>query len=191
MATYILRSDHDPVCCWPTARGKVPCPSSRVDQCWSASSVSFVSVAKTRAAGSPSEQGAVRPPRRDYVARSSPAGRDPRDICGAPPAMSCLSRFRASHWPRLTWRCLALAAIVAASLLGERQAAAYPQWQLSTGTVRCNQCHYAPAGGGLLNNYGRDAVGEGPDAGAIIGKHQQDVVDPVALDCEIPVTMQP
>jgi hypothetical protein len=39
-------------------------------------------------------------------------------------------------------------------------ARAYPQWQLSTGAARCNQCHYAPAGGGLLTSYGRDAAGE-------------------------------
>jgi hypothetical protein len=45
-------------------------------------------------------------------------------------------------------------------LAGERAAQAYPQWQLSTGAVRCNQCHYAPAGGGILTSYGRDAAGE-------------------------------
>jgi hypothetical protein len=45
-------------------------------------------------------------------------------------------------------------------LIGEAPAQAYPQWQLSTGAARCNQCHYAPAGGGLLTSYGRDAVGE-------------------------------
>jgi hypothetical protein len=45
-------------------------------------------------------------------------------------------------------------------LLGEAPARAYPQWQLSSGAVRCNQCHYAPAGGGLLTSYGRDAAGE-------------------------------
>jgi hypothetical protein len=39
-------------------------------------------------------------------------------------------------------------------------ARAYPQFQLSSGATRCNQCHYAPAGGGLLNSYGRDADGE-------------------------------
>lgn len=33
---------------------------------------------------------------------------------------------------------------------------AYPQFQLATGNARCNQCHYAPAGGGLINGYGRD-----------------------------------
>jgi len=42
----------------------------------------------------------------------------------------------------------------------ERAAQAYPQWQLSTGAARCNQCHYAPAGGGLLTSFGRDAVGD-------------------------------
>lgn len=39
-------------------------------------------------------------------------------------------------------------------------ARAYPQFQLSTGNVRCNQCHFAPAGGGLINNYGRDEAGD-------------------------------
>ena len=33
---------------------------------------------------------------------------------------------------------------------------AYPQFQLSTGAQRCNECHFAPAGGGLLNAYGRE-----------------------------------
>jgi hypothetical protein len=44
--------------------------------------------------------------------------------------------------------------------LGATPAHAYPQWQLSTGVARCNQCHYAPGGGGLLTSFGRDAVGE-------------------------------
>jgi hypothetical protein len=35
-------------------------------------------------------------------------------------------------------------------------ASAYPQFQLTTGAKRCNQCHYAPAGGGEINPYGRD-----------------------------------
>jgi hypothetical protein len=50
--------------------------------------------------------------------------------------------------------------IGAAALAGAGTAQAYPQWQLSTGTSRCNQCHYAPAGGGLINSHGRDASGE-------------------------------
>ena len=52
------------------------------------------------------------------------------------------------------------AGVLGLVLLGEAPAEAYPQWQLSTGASRCNQCHYAPAGGGLLTSYGRDAVGE-------------------------------
>jgi hypothetical protein len=39
-------------------------------------------------------------------------------------------------------------------------AQAYPQWQFSSGTSRCSSCHYAPAGGGLIRGYGRDAAGE-------------------------------
>ena len=41
-------------------------------------------------------------------------------------------------------------------LAGTREAAAYPQFQFSSGTNRCSQCHYAPAGGGLLTSWGRD-----------------------------------
>jgi hypothetical protein len=63
-------------------------------------------------------------------------------------------RFRTAHWASL------LVAATTVFLLGERPARAYPQWQLSSGAVRCNQCHYAPAGGGLINSYGRDAVGD-------------------------------
>ena len=39
-------------------------------------------------------------------------------------------------------------------------ARAYPQWQFSSGTTRCSQCHFSPAGGGLITGYGRDAVGD-------------------------------
>jgi hypothetical protein len=54
-----------------------------------------------------------------------------------------------------------LAALIAtAIILRAAPAAAYPQWQLSTGAERCNECHYDPAGGGLLTSYGRDAAGE-------------------------------
>jgi hypothetical protein len=53
-----------------------------------------------------------------------------------------------------------LAGTLGLALVSEGRALAYPQWQLSTGAVRCNQCHYAPAGGGLLTSYGHDAVGE-------------------------------
>ena len=43
---------------------------------------------------------------------------------------------------------------------GSRRAEAYPQFQFSSGTQRCAQCHYAPAGFGLLTSWGRD---EGAD----------------------------
>jgi hypothetical protein len=36
---------------------------------------------------------------------------------------------------------------------------AYPQFQLTTGSDRCINCHFSPAGGGLINDYGRDEAG--------------------------------
>lgn len=48
----------------------------------------------------------------------------------------------------------------AAWLFQGRDARAYPQWQLLSGANRCNQCHFSPSGGGLLNGYGRDASGD-------------------------------
>jgi hypothetical protein len=39
-------------------------------------------------------------------------------------------------------------------------AQAYPQWQFTSGSTRCNVCHFAPAGGGMPNAHGRDAAGE-------------------------------
>ncbi len=50
--------------------------------------------------------------------------------------------------------------LVAGVVAAPRLAQAYPQWQFSSGTARCNQCHFAPAGGGLINGYGRDQSGE-------------------------------
>jgi hypothetical protein len=43
-----------------------------------------------------------------------------------------------------------------ALLAGARRADAYPQFQFSSGTNRCSQCHYSPGGGGLLTSWGRD-----------------------------------
>src|SRR5262249_22256706 len=58
-------------------------------------------------------------------------------------------------------------------LLAPLAALAYPQFQLSTGNVRCNQCHFAPAGGGLLNSYGRsesaDTISNGGNGGFLHG----------------------
>ena len=45
-------------------------------------------------------------------------------------------------------------------LLAPREAAAYPQFQFSSGTNRCGQCHYAPAGTGLINDWGRSEAGD-------------------------------
>jgi hypothetical protein len=43
--------------------------------------------------------------------------------------------------------------------LGGR-AHAYPQFQFSSGTTRCSQCHYSPDGGGLITSWGRDESGD-------------------------------
>jgi hypothetical protein len=53
----------------------------------------------------------------------------------------------------------ALAAAFALIALGGR-ASAYPQFQFSSGTTRCGQCHYSPAGGGLITSWGRDESGD-------------------------------
>lgn len=48
------------------------------------------------------------------------------------------------------------ASVLCLGLLMPSPAQAYPQFQLATGNTRCNQCHFAPAGGGLISGYGRD-----------------------------------
>jgi hypothetical protein len=56
--------------------------------------------------------------------------------------------------------------VVAAGLSGlallafAGQAQAYPQFQFSSGTTRCGQCHYSPSGGTLLSSWGRDESGD-------------------------------
>jgi hypothetical protein len=57
-------------------------------------------------------------------------------------------------------RVAALALGALALVAGARTAAAYPQFQLSMGADRCQMCHFSPAGGGLLNDYGRDEAGD-------------------------------
>jgi len=56
---------------------------------------------------------------------------------------------------RTTGLALAALAFVLVSSAA-RDAAAYPMFQFSSGTTRCNQCHYSPGGGGLLTAWGRD-----------------------------------
>lgn len=69
--------------------------------------------------------------------------------------VACPSRRRG----RFPWRLTLLAGVGAWILAGglcAGVAQAYPQWQFSAGVTRCDSCHYAPAGGGLLTSYGRD-----------------------------------
>ncbi len=49
--------------------------------------------------------------------------------------------------------------VFVAVLLAARTVGAYPQFQLSQ-SERCSSCHFSPAGGGLLNDYGRAEAGE-------------------------------
>jgi hypothetical protein len=55
---------------------------------------------------------------------------------------------------------LGLAALVASLLVHARSASAYPQFQFSSGTNRCSECHFSPAGSGLINSWGRDEAGD-------------------------------
>ena len=60
-------------------------------------------------------------------------------------------------------------------MLGSPTAEAYPQFQFASGTQRCAQCHYAPAGYGLLTSWGRDESADtisawGGDGGLLHGK---------------------
>ena len=74
---------------------------------------------------------------------------------------------------------LALATALGLAVLAATGAAdAYPQFQLSTGNARCSMCHIAPAGGGLLNGYGRSEAGDtisqlGGDGSFLYGVYQE------------------
>jgi hypothetical protein len=73
--------------------------------------------------------------------------------------MKAAARRRGGSWLRAAWGAAAAAGLLL-SLFGSRDAAAYPQFQFSSGTSRCNQCHYSPSGGTLITNWGRDESGE-------------------------------
>ncbi len=63
--------------------------------------------------------------------------------------------------------------IVAALVLWSTAAEAYPQFQFSTENARCTMCHFSPAGGGLINAWGReeatDTISRGGE-GAFLGE---------------------
>jgi hypothetical protein len=61
---------------------------------------------------------------------------------------------------RATLRLVVVGFAFAFLLLASGVANAYPQFQFSSGTGRCAQCHYAPAGSGLLTSWGRDESGD-------------------------------
>ncbi len=76
----------------------------------------------------------------------------PRPLSARQPAAS-----RPSRPSGASLRLALLCGLLAAAIVGRPgDAAAYPQFQLSTGADRCQACHVSPAGGGLLNEYGRD-----------------------------------
>lgn len=57
---------------------------------------------------------------------------------------------------------LSLLALLALALVAvaPTRADAYPQFQIALGSDRCSACHFAPGGGGLLNDFGRDESGD-------------------------------
>jgi hypothetical protein len=50
------------------------------------------------------------------------------------------------------------ALVIVAATAGAAEA--YPEFQLATGNARCSLCHISPAGGGLINDYGRSESGD-------------------------------
>jgi len=73
---------------------------------------------------------------------------------------SFAASFAAVCAPSLLRRILLVAGLALAvfTVLTPSRAEAYPQWQFTSGTSRCSQCHFSPGGGGLLKEYGRDAT---------------------------------
>src|SRR4029079_12440958 len=72
--------------------------------------------------------------------------------------------MRARRFQRATaaQRLSALAgfALLALLLLASRDAAAYPQFQFSSGTTRCGQCHVEPGDTCVINDWGRGEAGD-------------------------------
>jgi len=56
-------------------------------------------------------------------------------------------------------RALVTFVVIALFWIASRSAEAYPQFQFSSGNERCFDCHFAPAGGGLINEWGRYQAG--------------------------------
>lgn len=50
--------------------------------------------------------------------------------------------------------------VLVALALAPSDASAYPQFQIALGSDRCTSCHFSPAGGGLINDLGRDESGD-------------------------------
>lgn len=76
--------------------------------------------------------------------------------------------------PLTAARLLIVGAVVGATLAVSRgPAAAYPHFQLTSGTDTCGACHVAPSGGGPLSEWGRGEVGDtlarGGDGGFLHG----------------------
>jgi hypothetical protein len=67
-----------------------------------------------------------------------------------------MSKLKSMPMPTPIKVALPTLAALALLLLWSRPAAAYPQFQFSSGTNRCGQCHVSPAGGGLLTSWGHD-----------------------------------
>ena len=68
---------------------------------------------------------------------------------------------------------LVVAIITLSTLAIGSRADAFPHFQFSSDTNTCNLCHYAPAGGGMLTDWGReeaaDTLSRGGDGSALHG----------------------
>jgi hypothetical protein len=69
-------------------------------------------------------------------------------------------RLMGKRFRRTSMLALLPAAAIIVLLAASGEAVAYPQFQFSSGTTRCGQCHYSPSGGGLISAWGRDESAE-------------------------------